>query len=205
MQRIVNDNMAERDGTGSFDRKRAVSLLQEATRLIAEFSGESQNAHTTVPQAVSDTRPERLNVSMPTTSTSSGITTFNRERSERTLGNFRNLFAPYGNMNRRSTSSSTQPAYPPSKRRKPNENGGLKRETWTHLFFCLANREQCVPPTAAVKTKLQQAGLGRKKICFHWQASAVDFKARLEEVYPKLKESGGFEILRREHKPVIWF
>ena len=30
MQEIVNDNMAERDGTGSFDRKRAVSLMQEA-------------------------------------------------------------------------------------------------------------------------------------------------------------------------------
>ncbi len=61
----------------------------------------------------------------------------------------------------------------------------------------MANRKQCVPPTASLKTKLQQGGLGRKKVCFHWQAGAIDFKARLEEVYPKLKESGGFEILRR--------
>ena len=64
------------------------------------------------------------------------------------------------------------------------------------VFFCLANREQCVPPTAVLKTKLQEAGLGRKKIFFHWQACAIDFKARLEEIYPKLKESGGFEILK---------
>ena len=58
MQEFVNDNMAEREGTGSFDRKRAVSLLQEATRLITEFSGESQNARSVVPQSVSDTRTE---------------------------------------------------------------------------------------------------------------------------------------------------
>ena len=54
-----------------------------------------------------------------------------------------------------------------------------------------------MPPTASLKTKLQEAGLGRKKVSFHYQASAVDFQTRLEEVYPKLKESGGFENLRR--------
>ena len=187
--------MAEREGTGSFDRKRAVSLLQEATRLITEFSGESQNARSVFPQSVSDTRTETLNANMP--STSSGVGMFNRERADRTLGNFRNLFAPYGNMKGKSTSSSVQSAHPPSKRRKPNVNGSWKRESWTHVFFCLANSEQCVPPTASLKTKLQEAGLGRKKVYFHYQASAVDFQTRLEEVYPKLKESGGFEILRR--------
>ena len=180
--------MAEREGTGSFDRKRAVSLLQEATRLIAEFSGESQNVANVVPQSLSDT--QTLNVTIQNIpSTSSGMNALNRETLDRTLGNFRNLFAPYGSINRRSTSSSAQTAYPSSKRRKPNENGrfNLKRETWTHVFFCLANREQCVPPTASLKTKLQQGGLGRKKVCFHWQAGAIDFEARLEEVYPKLK------------------
>ena len=67
MQEFVNDNMAKREGTDSFDQKRAVSLLQEATRLITEFSGESQNARSVVPQSVSDTRTETLNANMSCT------------------------------------------------------------------------------------------------------------------------------------------
>ena len=65
-------------------------------------------------------------------------------------------------------------------------------ETWTHTFFCLADREQIV----ALKARLQQAGLGRRKICFNWKATAGEVKTKLEEVYPKLETGGGFEIMR---------
>ncbi len=82
--------MAKREGTGSFDRKCAVSLLQEATRLIAEFSGESQNVANVVPQSLSDTQTLNVtNQNIP--STLSVMNALNRERSDRTLGNFRNL------------------------------------------------------------------------------------------------------------------
>ena len=47
-----------------------------------------------------------------------------------------------------------------------------------------------------MKEKLHQAGLGHKKVCFNWEASAVDVKTKLEEVFPKLSNSGGFDILR---------
>ena len=52
-------------------------------------------------------------------------------------------------------------------------------------------------PSVALKASLQQAGLGRKKICFSWKETAADVKVKLEEVYPKLKNGGGFEIMRR--------
>ena len=115
---------------------------------------------------------------------------------ERSLGNFRDLFAPYGSSNRRSLSSSS--AHPPSKRKKHNAVPKFKvRETWTHTFFCLANRKQIVAPSIALKTRLQQAGLGRRKICFNWKATAAEVKTKLEEIYPKLENGGGFEIMRR--------
>ena len=47
-----------------------------------------------------------------------------------------------------------------------------------------------------MKEKLHQAGLGHKKVCFNWKANAVDVKTKLEEVFPKLAKSGGFDILR---------
>ena len=200
----ANSNMADSESFRQ-DRRRAISLLQEATRLIGEGyessntssarvlnSETNQNAISLGRQNRQDTqRPQRQNESSSSTSSSSTLT--------RTLGNFRDLFAPYRSNNRGSLSSMNQEARPPKKRKKHN-NAAPKfklRETWTHTFFCLANREQIVAPSVALKTSLQQAGLGRKKICFNWKATAADVKTKLEEVYPKLKNGGGFEIMRR--------
>ena len=69
------------------------------------------------------------------------------------------------------------------------------RETWTHTF-CLANREQIVAPSVVLKASLQQVGLGRKKICFNWKATAADVKTKLEEVYPKLKSGYSVPFLQ---------
>ena len=65
----------------------------------------------------------------------------------------------------------------------------------THIL-CLANREQIVAPSIALKTHLQ-AGLGQRKICFNWKATVAEVKTKLEEIYPKLENGGGFEIMRR--------
>jgi hypothetical protein len=195
------------EGEGNLGQQRAVSLLQEATRLIREWPGSSNNvssAQVASPNVISQSESHATTSSGATTlsgaTTSSGVTTVrpvNTSNRERVLGNFRNLFAPYGNTGRRSLSSSTQLAQPSSKRRKTQSAAAFRRETWTHVFFCLANREQCVTPTVTLKAKLQQAGLGREKICFNWKATALEVKAKLEQVYPKLSHSGGFDILRR--------
>ena len=74
------------------------------------------------------------------------------------------------------------------------------KETWTHDFFCLASKEQVRAPSRAEKFDLQEAGLGRKKICFHSKAKFPEVCKKLEEEYPKLSQAGGFEIMRTGHQ-----
>ena len=72
----------------------------------------------------------------------------------------------------------------------------IVKETWTHEFFCLANRKQDRVPSKEQKFSLQQAGLGRRKICFYSKATSSEFFEKLLEVFPKLQEAGGYEIIR---------
>ena len=51
-------------------------------------------------------------------------------------------------------------------------------------------------PSGLEKMRLQNAGLGCKKVVFSCKASALDVQRVLERVYPKISESGGFELLR---------
>ena len=60
-----------------------------------------------------------------------------------------------------------------------------------HEFFCLALKNRVKTPSRA-----QQCGLGRRKICFYSKASFTEFQQKLYEEYPKLKEVGGFVIMR---------
>ena len=64
------------------------------------------------------------------------------------------------------------------------------------LFFCLASSSAECVPRRPQKIALQNAGLGRKKIIFSSKGPFVDVKEKLEIVYPKLKDGGGFELLR---------
>ena len=58
-----------------------------------------------------------------------------------------------------------------------------------------------VVPSRSFKIQLQQAGLGRKKLCFNSKANATEVKTKLKESYPKLIAVGGFEILQRGLSP----
>ena len=71
--------------------------------------------------------------------------------------------------NQGNLSSSNQEAIPPRKRKKHNNAApeDQVREMWTRTFFWLANREKIMALSSALKTRLQQAGLGRKEICFN--------------------------------------
>lgn len=75
------------------------------------------------------------------------------------------------------------------------------KETWTHDFFCLANTNTQLPPNRNEKEVLQDAGLGRKKLCFDKKGDALRVKQALEAAYPKLHHGGGFEILRSGSGP----
>ncbi|KAJ8266105.1 hypothetical protein GJAV_G00125910 [Gymnothorax javanicus] len=75
------------------------------------------------------------------------------------------------------------------------------RVTYTHAFFCLCDHMLDTVPTKAVKYELTAAGLGEKQISFRGDAMSRDddpliFKATIEDNYPQLKATGGFELLR---------
>ena len=111
------------------------------------------------------------------------------------LQNFRTIFAPYNCPPLAPLSSSVET------KRNPVKPKFFKiKETWTHDFFCLAAKDEERVPTRAEKFDLQQCGLGRRKVCFHSKATFTDFRRKLEEEYPKLKEGGGFELMRTGHQ-----
>ena len=151
---------------------KAIKLLREVTSLLSEGDSEPyQPAAEQISQAHGQVG-------------ASGI-----------VQNFRKLFAPYSVHNSTPLSSSRQ-----TKRNYPKPKLFQPKETWTHKFFCLAAKDQSRAPTRAAKFALQQAGLGRRKICFHNKAKFAEFRQKLEEAFPKLCEGGGFEIMRTGHQ-----
>ena len=64
------------------------------------------------------------------------------------------------------------------------------------IFYCLPLKSTTFIPSRPEKILLQNAGLGRRKVVFSSRASALELKERLESVFLKLKESGGFELLK---------
>ena len=68
---------------------------------------------------------------------------------------------------------------------------------WQHKFFCLSDTSQDrIPTTAAAKLMLEEAGLGEKRVMVPLDADAEAFHSLLLSSYPKLKDGGGFELLR---------
>ena len=71
------------------------------------------------------------------------------------------------------------------------------KRVWTPNFFCLAESDQdTVPSTVAAKEALVQSVLGEKKVEVEEELSPQQFKEVIIENFPKLKDSGGFELLR---------
>ena len=64
-----------------------------------------------------------------------------------------------------------------------------------------ADKNQIAVPSRFLKIQLQAAGLGRKRLRLNDRADATEIKTTLEESYPKLKEGGGLEILKRGPNP----
>ena len=192
-----------------FDRQRAVSLLEEATQFLREYSGGSAVSTQSRSGENSEIQPagSRRNESHSsqtlqanhtrfphTTTTASSVSTQQRRQGNednilsgsfarnnpangRVLDNFRSLFSPYGRETS-STSSSSVQSPSASKRRKRN-TFFFKRDTWTHEFFCLADKDQMVVPSRSLKIQLQEAGLGRKKVCLNGRADATEVKTSL--------------------------
>ena len=81
-----------------------------------------------------------------------------------------------------------------AKRRK------FAKPQWYHTFICLLRVNDCVVPTFVDKGKLAIAGLGEKKVSFPQGKGCKVFIDSIEGEFPKLKDGGGFEILRADGK-----
>ena len=173
---------------------RCISLLEEVKGLLEGQGNKNMNGvrlddagavSTAVSNEVVRTKPVQSQVSPPEST---------EPRSERIMQTFRSLFSPYpAGPSTSYAGARNQSRPPPAKKRK---SFFRVKETWTHEFFCLASTAATCVPSRSDKISLQNAGLGRRKIVFSCRASALDVKENLESVFPKLKESGGFEILR---------
>ena len=121
---------------------------------------------------------------------------------DRSIANFRSLFARYsgptsGNRSSFPVASLGQArasSAPPTKHKKTGFPFVVK-ETWTHDFFCLADCVDHQQPTRAEKFQLQAAGLGRKTVIFNRKDGPLAFVEKLESVFPKLKGAGGLCIV----------
>ena len=127
--------------------------------------------------------------------TASRVGTSSRQNTEQAAVNeFRNIFAPYSSYARSSFSACPKPTQPSNRSRRYTPY--KPKDTWTHEFVCLRDPNQAVVPNKAQQLELQLAGLGRKKVTFGNKDGPLQVKEKLEKIYPKLKDAGGFEILR---------
>ena len=86
---------------------------------------------------------------------------------------------------------------------KTPSKGGKKKSrvpTWTHTFVCLAETDQDIVPDPSDRASLQMAGLGEKKIQFDGDSDAHGIHEELLSQFPKLRESGGYELMRTQDK-----
>ena len=106
-------------------------------------------------------------------------------KGKRALNEQKANFAPYKLGKRRKMSAL---APPPVK----------KCASWSTRFVCLANTDaDHVPCTVAQKEVLVEAGLGEQKVDIpDVDCSPKEFQEQLIKAFPKLKSSGGFELLR---------
>ena len=73
----------------------------------------------------------------------------------------------------------------------------LVKESWTHDFCLLSGRDAQTTPNREEMEVLRRAGLGKKKIVFpNRKADHGELSSKIESEYLKLKDGGGFELLR---------
>lgn len=156
-----------------------VELLRRAESLLSPNPSTNNQQVTTATAGPSTSRPS----TNPSGTSEGGMAV---------RAHLRSLFAPYN-----SPMSSSRP--PPAKRQR-NQGGRSSwippRETWTHEFFCLADKDTSEIPSRVKKFDLQENGLGRKRIIFNRDDGPVLFNNKVLESYPKLKDTGGYEFLR---------
>ncbi|XP_053386140.1 uncharacterized protein LOC128550670 isoform X2 [Mercenaria mercenaria] len=156
---------------GMSQQLRAAALLRQAADLLNVDTSSSGPVSTTISTTGSRASFAPLCSSVPITTTTN------------TASAVRAIFAPY--------------------RRAVNRRGGRAHAEaaaavshWTHKFSIIPRCTDETVPSRQEKYRLHHAGLGEKRITFVKSTSKNDFENTLEEAYPKLRDCGGFELLR---------
>lgn len=109
----------------------------------------------------------------------------------------RNIWSPMSILSgKRKAGSTSKPLNPPTKKK-------AKVPSWTHVFVCLARMEQDIVPDSSERAVLQIAGLGEKKLQFPIDADSYYIYDELVASFPKLRNSGGFELLRTHDRSKV--
>lgn len=97
------------------------------------------------------------------------------------------LFAPYNNQVRSRRQF----------RRAHNSQHNTYTHTYTHTFCCLGRKDTHVVPNRVTKEHLQRCGLGERRLIFRGnQENSQEFVESLFTSFPKLRDAGGFELMR---------
>jgi hypothetical protein len=86
------------------------------------------------------------------------------------------------------------------------KGGKLKKSKvcfWSHDFVCLSDIEQVKTPSAFERSKLLAAGLRLKKLTLSLTDDYDDVHYYIMEAFPKLKDAGGYELLRSSNGRVL--
>ncbi|KAL6487609.1 hypothetical protein MHYP_G00042350 [Metynnis hypsauchen] len=165
--------------------KLVAELLLEAAAALerGQGAGLQQTASPSEPKvAVSESQPQPR----PGTSTLQESRAASMAR-ETVQSEVTRLFSPYARPNVKPLGNLRR-SIPP----KPT-----KKMTYTHKFFCLNGRRDDEVPKLSHRAELVQTGLGERKIVFSDKhCTAGEFEAHLQKEFPKLKDGGGFQLLR---------
>ncbi|XP_078325058.1 uncharacterized protein LOC144622710 [Crassostrea virginica] len=77
------------------------------------------------------------------------------------------------------------------------------KTTWTHKFCRLGGPNEDEVPDKPMKRILIEAGLGEKKLVLVKNKDAEYLRDALLEYYPKLKDGGGYELMRSSSRTLL--
>ena len=171
-EHMVSVNMAER-------RDRAIQLINDAAReAVNILLTETDRTHE------QNTSSAPVNSTSTISGASSTPSNASRPNVNRRLTELPKLFPIF----RTSTNSSSSLRWKPYK----------IKNTWTHQFLCLSDKDQETIPSREEKYRLNNVGLGERKVVFNDKRGSWEHvKSVIEKDFPKLKDvNGAFEIVR---------
>ncbi|XP_042610644.1 uncharacterized protein LOC122144067 [Cyprinus carpio] len=154
--------------------RRVSELLREAADRLEQMEHSNSSGSSITPSTTPITTPSA------TPSTSSGST-------RGALGTHpvdaevTRLFAAYNSQ---------------SRTRRPARNP-RSVHTYTHTFCCLGRKDTSTVPSRVGKDQLLRSGLGDRRLVFQGNHdSSSEFMEFILASYPKLRDAGGFELLK---------